>query len=145
MIADYNTMPEMFSLCNRKYFNGSLPTPKYGLMNSLKYLARFKCNRDKKGKHPIKWQQILFSDCFDFPEDAFHTLMVHELIHYYIKWNGIKDNRTHGKVFMAMANEINEKYGLNITKTVDASSFPRTEKAAYAKGWFRKLFMAPPP
>ena len=100
MIANWTTMSQMFRECNKKYFNGSLPSPKYGLMNKLNILARFEYNKNKNGKKPIKWQEIKFSDCYDFPEDSFRDLMVHELIHYYIAWNGIKDNKEHGKEFI---------------------------------------------
>ena len=131
MIADLNTMSRVFRECNKKYFDGSLPTPQFLLMNKLNTLARFEYNKDKKGKHPIKWQALKFSDCYDFPEEDFREIMVHELIHYYIAWNGIKDNKDHGREFMRIANEINEKHGLNVTKTKDASSFKRTEKAPH--------------
>ena len=131
MIADLNTMSRMFRECNKKYFDGSLPTPQFLLMDKLNTLARFEYNKDKKGKHPIKWQALKFSDCYDFPEEDFREIMVHELIHYYIAWNGIKDNKDHGREFMRIANEINEKHGLNVTKTKDASSFKRTEKAPH--------------
>lgn len=140
MIADYNTMPEMFWKCNAEYFNQELPMPKFGLINKTKTLAKFEWNKDKKGKHPIKWQTILFSDCYDFDEKDFMELMVHEMIHYYIAWNGIKDNGHHGREFMRIANELNDKYGLEITKTKDASSFKLTENASKAKGFFRTLF-----
>ena len=140
MIANWTTMSQMFRECNKKYFNGSLPSPKYGLMNKLNILARFEYNKNKNGKKPIKWQEIKFSDCYDFPEDSFRDLMVHELIHYYIAWNGIKDNKEHGKEFMRIANELNTKYNLNVTKKVDASSFPRTEKAPKYTGLMKFLF-----
>ena len=140
MIANWTTMSQMFRECNKKYFNGSLPSPKYGLMNKLNILARFECNKNKKGEKPIKWQEIKFSDCYDFPENVFRNLMVHELIHYYIAWNGIKDNKDHGKKFMRIANELNTKYNLNVTKKVDASSFPRTEKAPKYTGIMKFLF-----
>ena len=130
----------MFRECNKKYFDGSLPTPYFRLMNKLNTLARFEYNKDKKGKHPIKWQALKFTDCYDFPEEDFREIMVHELIHYYIAWNGIKDNKDHGREFMRIANEINEKYGLNVTKTKDASSFKRTEKAQNFTGLFQFLW-----
>ena len=130
----------MFRECNRKYFNGALPTPKFSLINKLNILARFEYNKDKKGKHPIKWQELKFSDCYDFPEEDFRELMVHELIHYYIAWNKIKDNGSHGKEFMRIANEINEKHGLNITKTKDVSLFKKTEKAPLHTGLMKFLF-----
>lgn len=139
MIADFNTMPQKFWECNEKYFNKELPTPKFGLLNKTSILARFEYNKDNKNKkHPIKWQTLYFSDCFDFEEKDFIEIMVHEMIHYYLAWNGIKDNKDHGKEFTKMANEISEKYGLNITKTRDASSFKRTENAP--KGFFKSLF-----
>ena len=140
MIADYNTMPKMFWDCNEKYFNKSLPTPKFGLINKLHVLAMFKWNKDKKGKHPIKWQKLLFTDCYDFDENDFREIMVHEMIHYYIAWNGIKDNGEHGREFMRIADEINAKYGLNVTIDKDASSFKKTENAPRHTGIFRLLF-----
>ena len=140
MIANITTMSKMFRECNEKYFDGSLPTPGFQLINKLNTLARFVYNKDKKGKHPIKWQVVKFTDCYDFPEEDFREIMVHELIHYYIAWNGIKDNKDHGREFMRIANEINEKYGLNVTKTKDASSFERTENAPDFTGFFQFLW-----
>jgi hypothetical protein len=40
---------------------------------------------------------------------------------------------------MAIANELNEKYGLNVTKTLDASSFTITEQAPKAKSFWQWL------
>ena len=139
MIADYNTMPRMFWECNRLYFNHSLPTPRFGMMKKLNILARFEFQKNKKGKAPIKRQIILFSDYYDFDEETFRNLMVHEMIHYYLAWNGVKTRSDHGKEFMAIAHELNEKYGLNVTKTLDASSFTRTELAPKAKSFWQWL------
>ena len=67
--------------------------------------------------------------------------MVHEMIHYYLY---LKDPREcsvfsrflrflkdsdHGPEFMEMAEKLNEQYGLNITKTYDASSIPLSPNA----------------
>ena len=41
---------------------------------------------------------------------------------------------------MKIANELNTKYNLNVTKKVDASSFPRTEKAPKYTGIMKFLF-----
>ena len=65
--------------------------------------------------------------------------MVHEMIHYYLAWNRVKTKKYHGKEFMEIANGLNEKYGLNITKTLDASSFKRTEQAPKTKGFWQWL------
>lgn len=143
MVADFNTMPMMFSECNKKYFNHELPMPKFGLINKTSILARFeyrKNNGKNKAKKPLEYKMLMFSDCFDFDEKDFIEIMVHEMVHYYIAWNGIKDNGAHGKKFMEIANELNEKYGLNITKTKDASSFKKTENAPKSKNFFSFLF-----
>lgn len=137
MIADYNTMPTVFSECNAKYFNRELPMPKFGLMNKTSILARFEFFKEKKGVK-IKHKKILFSDCFDFDEEVFINLMVHEMIHYYLAWNGIKNAMKHDKEFMDIANELNKKYGLNVAKKIDASSFKKTENAP--KSIFKVLF-----
>jgi len=137
MIADYNTMPRMFSECNKKYFNRELPMPKFGLINKTSILARFEFFKEKEGEK-IKHKKILFSDCFDFENSVFENLMVHEMIHYYLAWNGIKNPTEHNKEFMDIANKLNAEYGLNITKKVDASSFKKTENAP--KSIFKILF-----
>ena len=68
--------------------------------------------------------------------------MAHEMIHYYIAEHQIKDNKAHGREFMRMAQELNEKYGLHITKTVDGSQIPLSPLApkvilkAKRRWWF---------
>ena len=139
MIADYNTMPEMFWECNQQYFGHQLRTPKFGLMHSYRYLGRFEHRWGEKNK-PVKKRHmvILMSDYFDFDEETFRSIMVHEMIHYYLYLNDSSDcsvfsrflrffgfkNSDHGPKFMEMAQKLNEQYGLNITKTYDASSIP---------------------
>ena len=81
MIADYNTMPHMFWECNRLYFDHQLRTPKFGLMHSCRYLGRFEHRWGEKNK-PVKKRHmvILMSDYFDFDEETFKNIMVHEMI-----------------------------------------------------------------
>ena len=132
MIADYNTMPHMFWECNRLYFDHQLRTPKFGLMHSYRTLGKFAL-------------AILMSDYFDFDEETFRNIMVHEMIHYYLYLNdpsecsafshflrlfGFKSS-DHGPEFMAMAQKLNEQYGLNITVTYDASSIPLAPNAPH--------------
>jgi hypothetical protein len=144
MIADYNTMPQMFWECNRLYFDHQLQTPKFGLMHSYRTLGKFAYFWGEK-KKPVKkrYMAILMSDYFDFDEETFRNIMVHEMIHYYLYLNDPNDcsifsrvlrffsfkDFDHGPEFMAMAQKLNEQYGLNITKTYDASSIPLAPNA----------------
>ena len=146
MIADYNTMPHMFWECNRLYFDHQLRTPKFGLMHSYRTLGKFAFQWGEKSK-PVKkrYMAILMSDYFDFDEETFRNIMVHEMIHYYLYLNdpsecsafshflrlfGFKSS-DHGPEFMAMAQKLNEQYGLNITVTYDASSIPLAPNAPH--------------
>ena len=57
-----------------------------------------------------------------------------------IAYNNIKDNDDHGIEFLKIAEELNKKYGLSITKKIDASSFKRNEKASKLSWFFIRLF-----
>ena len=81
--ADYTTMPRMFDECNLKYFNHSLPRPKYGLMQKKHVLGRFECNMDKGKKHPIKWQKISFSECYDYTEEERAEILSEKLQEFF--------------------------------------------------------------
>lgn len=144
MIADYNTMPHMFWECNQMYFNHQLQTPKFGLIHTYRNLGKFEYRWGEK-KKPVKKRHmmILMSDYFDFDEDTFRNIMVHEMIHYYLYLNSTSDcstfssflrvmglkNSDHGPEFMAIAELLNQKYGLNISITYDASNIPSAPNA----------------
>lgn len=130
ILATQETMVDTFWEYNEKCFDNSLPTPWFETVNSVSILGKFEYYKNKKNdKKPIVNQTIKMSDCFYYPKKDFIETMVHEMIHYYIAWNRIKDNRSHGREFMRIAKELGEKYGFDITKTKDASSFELTEKA----------------
>ena len=60
--------------------------------------------------------------------------MVHEMIHYYLAWNRVKTKKYHGKEFMEIANGLNEKYGLNITKNSGCSRSKELSRHLRRKG-----------
>lgn len=144
MIADLNNMPHMFWECNRLYFNHKLPTPKFDVMHTYRKLGKFAYRWGEK-KKPFKkrFMVILMSDYFDFDEETFRNIMVHEMIHYHLYLNDPDDcsvfrrclrffsfkDYSHGPKFMVMAQKLNEQYGLNITVTYDASSIPLAPNA----------------
>jgi hypothetical protein len=107
-----------------------LPTPIFEAVGRFDLLGKFEWhNNGKKDKKPIRNQTIKMSSYYDYPESDFVNTMVHEMIHYYLAWNRIKDNKPHGKQFMKMASELNKKYRLDVTVKKDASSYGLTEDA----------------
>ena len=115
MKADVNTLTHLFWDYNKKYFGNVLPTPYIELFDMPGKIARFEYHKNgNKAKKPIRDQIIYFSKTYEFNENTMRDVMVHEMIHYYIAWNRIKDNGSHGRKFWRMAMDFNEKYGLNI-------------------------------
>lgn len=133
MLADYNTMPEMFWYCNREYFDHKLITPKFGIIHSFRILARFEYFKGEEKTR--KRKKILFSDYYDFDETTFRDLMVHEMIHYYLLLYGKGDKKVHGEEFQEMARQLNEKYGLHITETVNTDNIPNAPGAPKRTWW----------
>ena len=84
-------------------------------MKKLNRLARFEYFKNNKGKAPIKRQTILFSEYYDFDEETFRNLMVHEMIHYWILSNQMQDTGPHGKIFLEKMKEINMKFNRNLS------------------------------
>ena len=138
MIPTVEILTEKFKEYNKLYFDGKLPMPRLEIMHTYKISGHFIFTPVKKGR--IKYKKIYITDNFDFTEETFRDILVHEMIHYYIAYNKIEDNDDHGVEFMKIADELNKKYGLGITKQIDASSFKRNEKASKLSWFFIKLF-----
>ena len=141
MVVNYDNMLRIFNECNERYFGGKLPVPYLNTMSKLDKLARFEYNIDKGNvKHPIKWQEIKLSDCYEYSEDEFRDIMLHEMIHYYLAWNGIRDNGSHGKEFIRLMEDLNVRYGFHIVIRQDVSLLKRSGKKPKRGGLLGFLF-----
>ena len=96
-------MPHIFWECNQLYFNNKLRTPKFGLIHTYRNLGKFEYRWGEK-KKPVKKRHmvILMSDYFDFDEDTFRNIMVHEMIHYYLYLNSTSDCSTFSSFLRVM-------------------------------------------
>ena len=113
MIATVDNMTENFKIYNKLYFEGRLPLPKFEVMHTYRMSGYFIFDPVKKGR--IRHKKIYMTDYFDFTEEMYRNVLVHEMIHYYIAYN-------------------------KITRKIDASSFKRNEKASKISWFFTKLF-----
>ena len=111
-ICEFNVLAG-FQSFNHEYFNDELPIPKLVIRHTYRTLGYFHCDLDAWGGivNPI----IEISDNYDYTESQFRDILVHEMIHYYILLNGIRDTSKHGQVFRRMMNDINQKYGRHIS------------------------------
>jgi len=123
MVPNTANLTELFRECKRMYFTENIKTPKLMAFSSKNILAQASYGEEKYKNGVSKRIVIFFSDLYDFPYELLRDIMVHEMIHYYMHLHQIKEEDQHGPKFMAMANEMNEKYGLHIEKTFDASPY----------------------
>lgn len=114
MIITINEIKRLFNEWNVKAFNNELPLPSFELMQTKRMLGQFKWQKigcDKIG------YTIRISTFYDRPLSSYIDTIVHEMLHYYIKYKGIKDTSSHGREWKTMANRLSRKFGLTITRT----------------------------
>ena len=110
-----------FHLYNFDYFDNYLPAPNFKVRHSFKTLGYFSCEYDEDGC--MFNQTIEVSDNYDYTESQLRDIIVHEMIHYYLAYQGIDPQCHHGKEFTEMAEKFNKMYGMNITPTIDLTPY----------------------
>lgn len=113
--ADY--VKAKFAGFNALCFDGELPLLPIRMSNAGRSLGMFVhprrvglfSRRDPQACH------IRISTRLDLPEREVEDTIIHEMIHYWIWYKGIKDSSTHGPAFIAKMREINTRHGRHIT------------------------------
>ena len=142
MVANLINIAESFNKCNIAYFEGKLPVPQFDLLHSFRTCGYFQYTTggwfDKTVYDPI----IFMTDYYDFTEQQFVDIMVHEMIHYYLAYTGQDSRCRHGKKFKEMAERLNNQYGLHIVTEVDLSQYKRREGTPLLSYWLvKKIYM----
>jgi len=124
---------------NYLYFNNELPTPEFGIMHGCRTLGYFSVQRDA----PIGLtEKIEISDFYDYTEEEFRDVLVHEMVHYYLYYTGEDTRIRHGKAFKRMATWLNNEYDLNITKYIDISHMKACDDAPWLSRILFRYFYA---
>lgn len=114
MIITISEIENQFNKWNDTIFGGELPKPSFELMQTKRTLGQFKWRK-------IGWDKlgytIRISTYYDRPIESYIDTIVHEMLHYYIKFKGIRDTSSHGRIWKEKAAEISRKYNLTITRT----------------------------
>ena len=98
----YNTLPEpTFQLSRARSFLGKCVTRRLRGLEALKKKSHIECT-------------LRFSTSFDLPENELEDIIIHEMIHYRIAYNCMRDTSSHGQMFKSMMQEINREHGRNI-------------------------------
>lgn len=108
---------EKFSQFNRLCFEGVLPQLPVKLTKARTFLGKvtFQRQRGFFGGARNSDFALRISTEFDLPEEEWEDVVIHELIHCYIAFRGLRDSSAHGPVFRKMMEEINSRYGRHVT------------------------------
>lgn len=117
MIPTKEYVEQRFDEYNAMIFGGQLPRVPIVMSNAKTYLGRctHSVRRSFFGRQKYGNFRIHISKRYDLPETVVDDTVIHEMIHYYIAYNGIADTSSHGVVFRQKMNEINSRYGRHLT------------------------------
>lgn len=142
MIVTKEYIKEKFLEYREKYFKGMqpLPIPDFFVIHSYKYSGKFEWVYPGP-RALLKKKAIGISDYWDYTEEQFRDILVHEMLHYYVTYNRIdRNDREHGEAWKKMAAEFNEKYGLHITEKIDVANIQRNKTKSILKYCWFNLF-----
>lgn len=140
MVANYVNIAAAFINCNLKYFNEELPFPEFGILHSYRTCGYFQCQYRQVWFHRELYDfKISITDYYDFTEEQFDDILVHEMIHYYLAYTGLDKHVRHGKEFKKMAKNLNLNYNLNITPMLDTSIYKRREGTPLLQYWLSQI------
>ena len=107
-----------FDRINDRHFEGKLLKPRFEITHVRSYLGQYHWKYSYNDD--IFFDSVIrISDMFDRSNEDIINTLAHEMIHLFIRQNKIKDRRSHGTVFYAVANRLNREGGFHIARTDD--------------------------
>ena len=107
---------DAFNRFNDLCFGGKLPPVQISLVKAHTFLGKM----EYRTRHTLLGSSIVsyrmkISSSFDLPDEELEDVVIHEMIHYYIAYNHLRDTSTHGRLFREMMERINSDYGRHLT------------------------------
>lgn len=99
-----------FAAFNARYFGGVLPEPQFRVNSARTVLGRFSCRRVRRGLLGLRASEeytIAVSRFYDLGERDVQTVLLHEMIHFYLCYRRMADSSPHGKLFRREMERIN--------------------------------------
>ncbi len=129
MKATIPYIEQKFEEFNRHMFGGKLPKIPVELSDAKTFLGQcvFKKRRKPFGKTESYDFRLRINTRVDLPEREVEDTIIHEMIHYYIGYNQLKDASAHGPLFLSIMNEINRKFGRNLTVSHESTKEQREQ------------------
>ena len=132
-------LEERFDTFNRMCFDGALPRIPIKLSHARTFVGRliYRPVRDWRGRVVRREDFVLrISTYFDLPEAEIEDTLIHEMIHYWIAWKGIKDTSTHGREFRRIMKEINTLHDRHLTISHKSTPEEQDRDTRVRDHWF---------
>jgi hypothetical protein len=134
MIPAIPYIQSRFDEFNARYFNGSLPPVPIKLSHAKGFLGKLTFTRRKQGLFRGYRNEdfvLRINARIDLPEELIEDTILHEMIHYYIAVNNLKDSSTHGALFRREMARINAEGGRHITVSHRLTETERTQAVVH--------------
>lgn len=128
MIATLPFVEKKFDEFNRLIFGGKLPVPAFRESRARTLFGQC-VYRKRHATVTYKDFELRFSQAHDLSEADWEDIVIHEMLHYYIGVNRLKDKSAHGPLFRQLMNGINQRYGRHITISRRAAAGTTTKSA----------------
>lgn len=118
-------------------FAGQLPKLPIELSDAKSFLGVcvYRKRKTEEGKIECYDFKLRINTRVDLPEAEVEDIIIHEMIHYFIRFNNIEDSSSHGQVFKHIMNTINEKFGRNLTISHKASKEEKEQLYDTRRRW----------
>ena len=122
-----------FDYFNTLIWNGELPRIPLVIVRARSFLGKCCYVRTRSLFSEVQARDfsIRLSCLYDLDERTLQDVIIHEMIHYYIAWSGIRDTSAHGEQFRSIMCDINSRYGRNVSiryKKAPVEENPGTQK-----------------
>ena len=130
MIPTLPYIQQHFDDFNIRFFNGSLPPIPIKLSNARTFLGKvtyvkrrnfsltswlFSSGASSVGEWTYSNFKLRINTRYDLPEELIQDTILHEMIHYYIAVNHLRDTSTHGQLLRSEMKRINAEGNRHIT------------------------------
>ena len=116
MRATLEFLEDRFNRFNQSIFRLQLPRPLMHVAKARSFMGQFKVESQIS---PIGRKRntyhLTLSNRYDVEESVLEDIVIHEMIHFFICFKGIKDSSSHGPQFRKLMNEINRNFRRHVT------------------------------
>ena len=130
MIPTLDYIQSRFEEYNARYFGGALPPIPIKLSHAKGFLGKVTFVRRKQGLFSGYRNEdfvLRINTRIDLPEELIEDTILHEMIHYYIAYNQLRDTSTHGRLFRQEMNRINAEGNRHISISHRLTDAQRTQ------------------